>query len=175
MPNLKDIRNRIQSTKNTQQITRAMKMVSAAKLRRAQHNIQNLRPFATNILALIADIAVTKRISHPLLASGEAPRRVLLVVLTSDRGLAGGFNNNINRYAQKYHAENKGRFAQLDFIFVGRKGADFFRSRGVNGVDTILNLAREVSFGLAQTVADRLMKDFTSGRVRRDSFNLQRI
>jgi F-type H+-transporting ATPase subunit gamma len=163
MPNLKDIRNRIQSTKNTQQITRAMKMVSAAKLRRAQHNIQNLRPFATNILSMIADIAVTKRISHPLLATNEAPRRVLLVVLTSDRGLAGGFNNNINRYAQKYHQENKGRFEQLDFIFIGRKGADFFRSRGTTGVDTILNLAREVSFTLAQTVADRLMKDFTSG------------
>ena len=168
MPNLKDIRNRIQSTKNTQQITRAMKMVSAAKLRRAQHNIQNLRPFAQQILGMIADIAVTKRISHPLLNTEPAgedarPKRVLFVVLTSDRGLAGGFNNNLNRYAYRYYQENHAKYQQMDFIFIGRKGADFFRARGVNGVDTILNLAREVSFGLAEGVSKRLMKDYLEG------------
>lgn len=163
MPNLKDIRNRIQSTKNTQQITRAMKMVSAAKLRRAQQNIQNLRPFANQILGVIADIATTQRVSHPLLATDKPIRKVLLVVLTSDRGLAGGFNNNINRFAQRYFAENKAKYDVMDFLFVGRKGADYFRSRGVKGVETILNLAREISFGLAQTVATRLMEEFEAG------------
>lgn len=163
MANLKDIRNRIQSVKNTQQITRAMKMVSAAKLRRAQQNIQNLRPFAKHILSVIADIASTERIQHPLLDDNKDPKKVLLVVLTSDRGLAGGFNNSINRFALKYHQENAGKFETLDFLFIGRKGSDFFKSRNLTGVDTILNLAREISFDLAQGVADRLIGQFTSG------------
>ena len=163
MANLKDIRNRIQSVKNTQQITRAMKMVSAAKLRRAQHNIQNLRPFAKQILALIADIATTHRIHHPLLSTNAEAKKVLLVVLTSDRGLAGGFNNNINRFAYKYYQDNHAKFEKFDFLFVGRKGSDFFRNRRVTGIETILNLAREINYQLAAGVAERLMESFTNG------------
>ncbi len=163
MANLKDIRLRIQSVKNTQQITRAMKMVSAAKLRRAQQNIMNLRPFAKHILSVIADIADTQRVEHPLLNVHENPQNVLCVVVTSDRGLAGGFNNNLNRFAFKFYTENKGQYAKMDFIFVGRKGADYFRSRKVQGVDTILNLAREISYPLASGVADRLMSAYTEG------------
>ena len=163
MANLRDIRNRIQSVKNTQQITRAMKMVSAAKLRRAQNNIQNLRPFANQILSVIADIASTERIEHKLLNTVDAPKKVLTVVLTSDRGLAGGFNNNINRYALKYYQEQKSKYEKMDFLFVGRKGSDFFRARSIAGVDTILNLAREVSFPLAQGLSKRLMEEFTKG------------
>jgi F-type H+-transporting ATPase subunit gamma len=163
MANLRDIRNRIQSVKNTQQITRAMKMVSAAKLRRAQNNIQNLRPFANHILSVIADVAATQRLEHKLLATNEAPKKVLLVVLTSDRGLAGGFNNNINRYAYKFWQDNKGKYEKMDFLFIGRKGSDFFKTRGVAGVETILNLAREVAFPLAQGVSNRLMDEFNQG------------
>lgn len=163
MPNLKDIRNRIQSVKNTQQITRAMKMVSAAKLRRAQTNIQNLRPYANQILSVIADVASTHRIHHPLLSTNQDPKRVLLVVLTSDRGLAGGFNNNINRFAYRFYQENKAKYETMDFLFIGRKGADFFRSRKIQGVDNILNLAREISFPMASNVAHRLMESFTTG------------
>src|SRR6266404_2780846 len=137
MANLKDIRNRIQSVKNTQQITRAMKMVSAAKLRRAQQNITNLRPFAKQILAVIADIASTHRVRHPLLSTNENPQKVLMVVVTSDRGLAGGFNNNLNRYALKYYTENKDKHEKMDFLFIGRKGADFFRARKITGIDTV--------------------------------------
>jgi F-type H+-transporting ATPase subunit gamma len=163
MANLKDIRNRIQSVKNTQQITRAMKMVSAAKLRRAQMNIQNLRPFAKQILSVIADIASTHRIQHPLLSTNVDPKRVLLVVLTSDRGLAGGFNNNINRFAYRYYQENRSKYETMDFLFIGRKAADYFRSRNIKSVDTILNLAREISFPMAQKMANRLMEDFIGG------------
>lgn len=163
MPNLKDIRNRIQSVKNTQQITRAMKMVSAAKLRRAQNNITNLRPYAKQMLDVIVHIADTHRIEHPLLSESHEPKKVLLVVLTSDRGLAGGFNNNINRFAYKFYQENKDKYPQLDFLFIGRKGADFFKSRRINGVDSILNLAREISFTMASNVAGRLIEAFTSG------------
>jgi F-type H+-transporting ATPase subunit gamma len=163
MANLKDIRNRIQSVKNTQQITRAMKMVSAAKLRRAQQNIVNLRPFAKQILSVIADIASTHRVRHPLLSTNENPKKVLFVVVTSDRGLAGGFNNNLNRFAFKFYQDNKANFESVDFLFVGRKGADYFRTRGITGIDTILSLAREISLSLAQGVADRLMEAFIGG------------
>lgn len=163
MANLKDIRVRIQSVKNTQQITRAMKMVSAAKLRRAQQNILNLRPYAQHILKVIGDIASTHRIQHPLLSRSHDPKKVLLVVVTSDRGLAGGFNSNISRYALRFYNENKPKYETMDVLFVGRKGADFFRSRKIQGVDTILNLAREISFALATNVANRLMDNFTTG------------
>ena len=163
MANLRDIRNRIQSVKNTQQITRAMKMVSAAKLRRAQQNIVNLRPFAKQILSVIADIASTQRVQHPLLSTNENPKKVLFVVVTSDRGLAGGFNNNLNRFAYKFYLDNKASFETTDFLFVGRKGSDFFKARKINGIDTLLNLAREISFGLAQGVANRLMDAFIDG------------
>src|SRR5882757_9763717 len=103
MANLKDIRNRIQSVKNTQQITRAMKMVSAAKLRRAQQNIVNLRPYANTILSVISDVAATGKVSHPLLTKNENPQKLLLVVITSDRGLAGGFNTNVNKFADRFY------------------------------------------------------------------------
>ena len=163
MANLKDIRNRIQSVKNTQQITRAMKMVSAAKLRRAQQNIMNMRPYARQILGVIADIALTHRVSHPLLNNNQEPKKVLMVVITSDRGLAGGFNNNLNRFAYKFYQDNKPAYETLDLLFIGRKGADYFRSRKLKGIDTILNLAREISYGMAAGVADRLMEAFTNG------------
>lgn len=166
MANLKDIRLRIQSTKNTQQITKAMKMVSAARLRRAQQNILSLRPYAKQLLGMIADIAVTHRVQHPLLNDGglgAEPKKVLMVVLTSDRGLCGGFNANINRAALKFYNEGKTKYEKLDVIFIGRKAADFFRTRKIEGVDTILNLAREISFGMASKVADRLIEDFSNG------------
>jgi F-type H+-transporting ATPase subunit gamma len=163
MANLKDIRLRIQSVKNTQQITKAVKMVSAAKLRGAQQNIMNLRPFAKQLLSIIADIAVTHRVRHPLLSTNENPKKILLVVITSDRGLAGGFNNNLNRFALKFYMDNKAKYETMDFLFVGRKASDFFRARKISGIDTILNLAREISFSLASNVAGRLMEAFIEG------------
>ena len=107
MASLKDIRSRIDSTKNTQQITRAMKMTSAAKLRRAQQNIVNMRPYARAIYSVIADIASAQHVEHPLLDSSHAPSKVLLIVMTSDRGLCGGFNSSVNRFALNYYKENK--------------------------------------------------------------------
>lgn len=163
MPSLKDIRARIDSTKNTQKITRAMKMVSAAKLRRAQQAIVNLRPYAVKLQGAISDIAQTQRVAHPLLDSGVEPKKVLLVVLTSDRGLCGGFNNNINKYAWNFYRENKNKFEDVDFLIIGRKAADFFKRREILPVDTITNLAKDVSFPLAARVAERLINHFMSG------------
>ena len=163
MPSLKDIRSRIDSTKNTQQITRAMKMTSAAKLRRAQHNIVNLRPYAHALLSLIADIAISKRVSHALLNRKENPKKVLLVVLTSDRGLCGAFNTNIAKAAEVYARSAEAKAESVDFLFIGRKGSDYFKRRSVKPVETILNLAKDVSFELASGVAATLMKAYTSG------------
>lgn len=163
MPSLKDIRLRIQSVQNTQQITKAMKMVSAAKLRRAQHNIVNARPYAQRILSVIADIAATHRVQHPLLSPVSSPKKILMVVLTSDRGLCGGFNNNINRFAERYYIENAKKYEKMDFLFIGRRGADYFKKRKVNAIDTVLNLAKDVSYNMAADTSVRLMNAYKSG------------
>ncbi|MCB9027185.1 MAG: ATP synthase F1 subunit gamma [Bdellovibrionaceae bacterium] len=161
---LKEIRGRIASVKNTQQITKAMKMVSAAKLRRAQDNIINLRPYAKGVLGLIADIAATHRVNHPLLHLKTNPQKILVVVITSDRGLCGSFNASVSKYVENYYKENKDKYEQLDFLYVGRKGFDYLKNRGFpKPVDVILNLAREISYTLAANVAERLMTAFTSG------------
>lgn len=162
MPSLKDIRSRIDSVKNTQQITKAMKMVSAAKLRRAQHQIVNMRPYAKTLMQMIADIAVTQRISHPLMSPHADVKRVLLVVLTSDRGLCGAFNGNVNKFAEAYSRENKGKF-EIDFLFIGRRGADYFARRKVKAKDVILRLDKDVSYTLASSVANRLVKHYLDG------------
>jgi F-type H+-transporting ATPase subunit gamma len=164
MASLKDIRSRIDSTKNTQQITRAMKMVSAAKLRRAQMNIVSIRPYAKAVLSVIADIALTQKIEHPLLDTTKQAQKVLLVVLTSDRGLCGAFNTNVNRFALEYRRDNQAKLEKLDFLFVGRRGADFFRRRDIKGIDTLINLDKEISYPYAAVIAERLMKDFTEGQ-----------
>src|ERR1044072_3706044 len=120
MPTLKEIRARIDTTKNTQQITRAMKLVSAAKLRRAQNNITNMRPYALTLKRVIADIAMTQKVSHPLMEPRHGgAKKVLLVVLTSDGGLAGPFNTNINKFAEAYWKEHRGTLEKLDFFFIG--------------------------------------------------------
>jgi F-type H+-transporting ATPase subunit gamma len=163
MASLKDIRNRIASVKNTQQITRAMKMVSAAKLRRAQNNILNMRPYSRKILSVIADIASTHRVNHSLLSPSAHPRKTLLVVITSDRGLCGGFNGSVSKFAERFYKENRGKYEVLDFLFIGRRGSEYFRRREIRGIDTITNLARDISYGLAAEVSERLLKSYSDG------------
>lgn len=163
MPSLKEIRARIDTTKNTQQITRAMKLVSAAKLRRAQHNIVNMRPYALTLKKVIADIAMTQKVSHPLMEKRSDPRKILLVVLTSDRGLCGAFNTNINKFAENYWKQNRDSKERVDFFFVGRKGSDYFAKRGVKPVEYITKLDKDISYDLAARVSDRLLKTFLAG------------
>ena len=163
MPSLKDIRLRIESTKNTQQITKAMKLVSAAKLRKAQHNIVNMRPYALALRKVIADIAITQKISHPLMEKRAETKKVLLVVLTSDRGLCGGFNSNINRFADNYIRDNKKKFEKMDLFFIGRKGHDFFVKKGHSAVEYITKLDKDISYEMAARIADRLLKQYLAG------------
>ncbi|MBN8611620.1 MAG: ATP synthase F1 subunit gamma [Deltaproteobacteria bacterium] len=130
MANLKAIRSRIVSVKNTQKITKAMKMVAAARLRRAQQAITELRPYALKTMEVLSSVAARAGDDevHPLLARRE-PKKVLIVVLTSDRGLAGAFNANINRAALTKWKELEARGVAVSFAVIGRKGRDFFRRR----------------------------------------------
>lgn len=164
MASLKDIRGRIASVTNTQSITRAMKMVSAAKLRKAQLHIQNLSPYAKKLLEVIADVAQAHRVEHALLKPVPRPQKILLVTVTSDRGLCGGFNNNINRHVEAWHETHKLKYKKIDFLFVGRRGAEYFKSRHYpEPKKVILNLAREVSYSMAAEVAEQLMHEFAAG------------
>ena len=163
MASLKDIRARIDSTRNTQQITKAMKLVSAAKLRKAQHQIVNMRPYAQSLLSVIANIAITERVSHPLLAPPAEVKRVLLVVLSSDRGLCGGFNAQINRFTDNYLKQNSDKLEQVDIIFIGRRAADFFARKKIKGLETILRLEKDISYELASHLAERLMRQYLDG------------
>lgn len=164
MASLKDIRSRIDTTKNTQQITKAMKLVSAAKLRKAQNQIVGMRPYADTLLKMIADVAATNRVTHPLMTPPAETKRILLVVLTSDRGLCGGFNSLLLKYAENYYKQIKSQTERIDFIFIGRRGADYFARRGVKALDVITKLDKDVSYGLASGLAERLMKSYLDGQ-----------
>jgi F-type H+-transporting ATPase subunit gamma len=163
MANLKDIRNRIDSTKNTQKITSALKMVSAAKLRRAQQNIVNLRPYAKSLLTLIADITETQQVSHKLLEKNDNPKSILFLVISSDRGLCGAFNTSIAKFTEQFIASNKTNFDKMDFIFVGRKVKEYFSRRDLEPIDYITGLDKDISYELAAGVANKAIEAYTAG------------
>jgi len=162
MPSLKDIRSRIDSTKNTQKITSALKLVSAAKLRRAQHNIVNLRPYAKSLRTLIADIAESQKIQHKLLKKNENSNSALYLVIASDRGLCGSFNSSVAKATEKVMVDKKASIEKLDFIFVGRRVRDYFARRGIAPRDFITGLDKDISYELAAGVAKRAIDLFKS-------------
>lgn len=128
MPSLKDIKRRIKSVKNTQQITKAMKMVSAAKLKRAQDEITAARPYAEKMLDLITSLASkTSPDSHPLLASREEVKNIGVVLVTSDRGLCGSFNTQMLRTAERFLREKSG--AEQNLYTIGRRASEHFKKR----------------------------------------------
>ncbi len=167
MANLKDIKTRIGSVQSTQQITKAMKLVSTSKLKKAQDNIQGCRPYALNIKKLIEDIAQSKQVSHPLLEEAEViskASKILFVVVTSDRGLCGGFNNNVARWSENKSIELASKHEKVEFKFIGKKGRDYFKSRGKEEkTEARLNLAKEISYPLAKEIAEELLGAFTKG------------
>ncbi|MBM4396070.1 MAG: ATP synthase F1 subunit gamma [Deltaproteobacteria bacterium] len=129
MATLKQIRRRLASVKSTQKITRAMKLVAAAKLRRAQENMMRARPYARRIRDVIRDVAEhVDREAHPMLQV-RPEKKALLVVITSDRGLCGAFNSNINRRAERYLKGGEGGHEEVGLALLGRKGRDYFRRR----------------------------------------------
>lgn len=163
MPNLKDIRKRIASVRSTQKITRAMKMVAAARLRRAQQNIDRLRPYADRVIDVLSALATrADQQDHPLLARRDPPSRVLLVVLTSDRGLCGGFNANVNREAERTAAglSNSGAHVELDVI--GRKGRDYLRRRPVTIRREVTGISGLVEYSRAAEIARDITREYTT-------------
>jgi F-type H+-transporting ATPase subunit gamma len=161
MANLLDIRRRIKSVKNTQQITKAMKMVSASKLRRAQERVINARPFAQKMAQVLADLAsqTTEDFQHPLLDQ-RGDERYLVVLVTADKGLCGAFNANLIKAAQVFIKEHPGK--QIEFLAVGRKGRDFFRRRAnVTGEYVAMTGKGRVDFSEALEVAGDIIKRFT--------------
>ena len=165
MPALTDIRRRIRSVKSTQQITKAMKMVSAAKLRRAQEAMFAARPYARKMMEVLNELASRAPAhAHPLLAEREEGK-VLLVVVTSDKGLCGGFNANIIRTATRFIDERRGRELSLDLV--GRKGRDSFKRRSLKVRAEHLGVFQALKYATAQTIAKEAMDDFTSGQVDR--------
>ena len=157
MSNLKEIKTRIDSVKNTGQMTKAMKMVSAARLRSAQNRILNLRGYANNLEELLKDVILSQKISHPFFEqkSKEELKKVLFVVLTSDRGLCGAFNGNICRFTEELL--KKEEYPEQELYFIGKKGHDYFKFRGYTSQDLILNLVKEISYPLSAKIAKQLM------------------
>jgi F-type H+-transporting ATPase subunit gamma len=169
MASTKDLKKRIGTVKNTQQTTRAMKMVSAAKLRRAQEAVQNQRPYAKRIGELIRFLAggLPGTIESPLLPreKGEGARKkLLLVVVTSDRGLCGAFNGSVIKGAQKWVAANKAAYESIQLGFVGRKGHDFFKTKIAELGPYYPEVGGKVSFAKARQLGDALVELYTSGR-----------
>jgi F-type H+-transporting ATPase subunit gamma len=162
MANLLDIRRRIKSVKNTQQITKAMKMMSAARLRRAQDAVVTARPFANKMTEVLGELAARtdENFHHPLLDQ-RGDERYLLVLITADKGLCGAFNTNLIKAAQAFIKENEGK--QIEVMPVGRKGRDFFRRRNVPLAQEYIGLTGKgyVAYGEAVEIAREIIRRFT--------------
>jgi F-type H+-transporting ATPase subunit gamma len=159
MPALIDIRRRIRSVKSTQQITKAMKMVSAAKLRRAQEAMFAARPYSRKMGEVLQSLASRAPAGHPLLEE-RGSDRILGVVVTADKGLCGGFNSNILRMVQNFVKENAGRDVAL--TTVGRKARDFFRRRHVRIHAEHVGVFTALRYDSAQRIAQEVIRAFTS-------------
>ncbi|MFZ3171005.1 MAG: ATP synthase F1 subunit gamma [Carboxydocellales bacterium] len=159
MPSMRDIKRRIKSVKSTQQITNAMKMVSAAKLRRAQERVIQARPFAKEITETLGRlVAVAKGTAHPLLEVRE-PKSIGYVVITADRGLCGGYNANIVRKANSEIKE----LGNVKLITVGRKSRDFFKRIGHPIKNEFVGLGDNITFSMAKDIANTVLELYTSG------------
>ncbi|GAB2695150.1 ATP synthase F1 subunit gamma [Mucilaginibacter koreensis] len=170
MANLKEVRNRISSVTSTQQITKAMKMVSAAKLKRATNAIIQLRPYATKLKELLANLSASlEQGSSPYLQERE-PMRVLLVVITSNRGLAGAFNTNAiktanNLIAGKYNAQY--RAGNLSVVAIGRKAQEFYQKRGYNVIGNNNEVYSDLNFSTVSVITEEIMQGFVDGKYDR--------
>jgi F-type H+-transporting ATPase subunit gamma len=167
MPSLIDIRRRIRSVRNTQQITKALKMISAAKLRRAQDRVIAARPYAALLGKVLANLAMAvgaddRAASNPLLAR-RPEKRILLLLFTSDKGKAGAFNANLIKAAQKFVEEHAS--AEIEMETIGRKGRDFFRKRGARIVAEHIGILGNPRFEDASAIARKAIERFRLGEI----------
>jgi F-type H+-transporting ATPase subunit gamma len=167
MPSLLDLRRRIRAVKSTQQITKAMKMVAASKLRRAQDRIQQARPFATQMQRVLNRLASrVDPAAHPLLDERKVPLaggRSLLIVITADRGLCGSFNANVIKAAGSFVVERPDRPVVLGLV--GRRGRDYFARRGLEVVYERINLFAKLTIADARDISRKAIASFTGGEV----------
>jgi F-type H+-transporting ATPase subunit gamma len=166
MPSLIDLRRRIRAVKSTQQITKAMKMIAASRLKRAQDRVVAARPFAQRMLRVLNSlVSRVEPDAHPLLKMpDEAGAPALLIVITADRGLCGSFNSNVIKAAGQFiTTEGQGREVALGLI--GRKGRDFFRRRGFDVRYEAVGIFQRLSFSHAAELANAAIDEFTTGRV----------
>lgn len=169
MANLKEVRNRITSVNSTQQITKAMKMVSAAKLRRAQDAITQLRPYASKLDEILSNVSATLEgaTDNKYGIAREEVKRATIVVVTSDRGLCGGFNSSIIKATVKHIEEN---YAQvhakngLELICIGKKGNEYFQKNGYKVNEEFAKLFSELTFDNVKLAAEYAMKTFEAGK-----------
>jgi F-type H+-transporting ATPase subunit gamma len=167
MPSLIDIRRRVRSVKNTQQITKAMKMVSAAKLRKAQERALAARPYAKVLQQMLANVAEAAAQSgesetHPLLAV-RPEKKILLVVITADGGLAGGFNANLIKVAHRFANEHKND--ELSFELIGRKGRDYFKRRNFRVAGEHIDAFRNIKFENAEKIVHTIIERFEKAEI----------
>ena len=167
MPSLIDLRRRVRSIRNTQQITKAMKMVSAARLRRAQDRVINSRPYARMFASILSNVAAAvandeAAAAHPLLAVREE-KKIQLILVTADRGLAGAYNSNLIRAAEQFAAEHAAQ--QVEFELVGRKGRDYFSRRNAKISGELVGSSQTASLAEAQALVGKLMQRFTDAEI----------
>jgi F-type H+-transporting ATPase subunit gamma len=168
MANLIDIRRRIRSVKNTQQITKAMKMVAASKLRRSQDRVLSARPYATTLEATLASVAARVSVredgasAHPLLES-RPERNVVVVAVSGDKGLAGGFNTNVNRAVGAFLREKREAGVEVRLLALGKKSNDFWRRRPIEILDARPGLFSRLNMAVATEIAHGLAARFVAG------------
>jgi F-type H+-transporting ATPase subunit gamma len=167
MPSLIDIRRRIRSVKNTQQITRAMKMVSAAKLRRAQEKVIAARPYTKLLDDVLANLAAAAQGdsevgSNPLLANREE-KRIELLFFTSDKGLAGAFNSNLIKASVRFYNEHPD--AEISLVLLGRKGRDFYKKRSARILAEHVNVLNKATYADAAAIAKATVERFKNGEI----------
>ena len=161
MATIKDIKKRISSVRNTQQITKAMKAVAAAKLRRAHQAAVEARPYAEKMRELLSNLSArVSEESHPLLIDREE-KRIDILLVTADRGLCGAYNSNVIRLAESFRADHREK--EVSFRFVGRKGAEYYRRRGIAAMDDGPATWHAPADELASGAADRLIGRFLNG------------
>ena len=167
MPSLIDIRRRIRSVKNTQQITKAMKMVSAAKLRRAQERVVAARPYGAMLHRVLSNVAAAaagnEEMGNSPLLKERPENRIQLVVFTSDRGLAGAFNGNLIKATQRFIEEHRGAHIELELI--GRKARDFFRRRTTPVSGDHVGLLNKPAYAEAQAIARKIIQRFENDEI----------
>jgi F-type H+-transporting ATPase subunit gamma len=166
MPNLRDIKQRIDSVNSTQQITRTMEMVATAKIKKAQERIESARPYALSMVEVLGNVArYVAGVSHPLLEEHPEKKRALVITVTSDRGLAGAFNSNILRLSENIIRQEKAEGVTTDVIASGKKAIGYFRYRGIEPVASFRDMSDKPTFADAKAMASHIIGAYEAGEL----------